>query len=218
MSVSAALKASARSAYRSLYRVASSTFDGDEPVLRAFRLKMRQDAVCDQAIIDLEQYKERERLAREVAEVLRKNIVQGVKVTTDSNSGLATWRLKFKPETEFGYNDTIKRSPTGDVTPRRSINKNEENNAQRIQTPSKSVPIYYSALKRAHKERSIPILREEDLEESFVRGSGPGGQSINKTENNVQLLHKPTSIRVSCQETRSLALNRKLARRLLLEK
>lgn len=76
----------------------------------------------------------------------------------------------------------------------------------------------FSVLKKAHKERVIPALREEDLEETFVRGSGPGGQSINKTENNVQLLHKPTMIRVSCQQTRSLEQNRKLARRLLVEK
>jgi len=51
-----------------------------------------------------------------------------------------------------------------------------------------------------------------------VRGSGPGGQSINKTSNNVQLLHKPSGIRVSCQITRSLETNRKLARRILFEK
>jgi len=51
-----------------------------------------------------------------------------------------------------------------------------------------------------------------------VRGSGPGGQSINKTENNVQLVHKPTRIRVTCQETRSLIQNRKIARKILLDK
>ena len=49
-------------------------------------------------------------------------------------------------------------------------------------------------------------------------GSGPGGQSINKTNNNVQLLHKPTGIQVKCQETRSLQQNRKIARKILLEK
>lgn len=84
--------------------------------------------------------------------------------------------------------------------------------------PDPSPPRNYSALKKAHKERKIPELREEDIEESFVRGSGPGGQSINKTKNNVQLLHKPTGIRVSCQETRSLQTNRMLARRQLLQK
>lgn len=52
----------------------------------------------------------------------------------------------------------------------------------------------------------------------FSSGSGPGGQSINKTSNNVQLIHKPTGTRVACQITRSLETNRKLARRILLEK
>lgn len=80
------------------------------------------------------------------------------------------------------------------------------------------MPRNFSALKRAHKDREIPELREEDIEESFVRGSGPGGQSINKTQNNVQLLHKPTGFRVACQETRSLQTNRMLARRWLLQK
>ena len=51
-----------------------------------------------------------------------------------------------------------------------------------------------------------------------IVGSGPGGQSINKTNNNVQLLHKPSGIQVKCQETRSLQQNRKIARKILLEK
>nr|GAT43990.1 predicted protein [Mycena chlorophos] len=83
---------------------------------------------------------------------------------------------------------------------------------------NKSPRMSYSALKVAHRNRVLPELKKEDIEESFVRGSGPGGQSVNKTENNVQLLHRPTGLRVSCHETRSLATNRQLARRLLLEK
>jgi uncharacterized protein (UPF0248 family) len=63
--------------------------------------------------------------------------------------------------------------------------------------------------------QALPELREEDLSEAFVRGSGPGGQKINKTSSRVVLVHTPTRIRVECQETRSLHQNRKLARRRL---
>ncbi len=61
-------------------------------------------------------------------------------------------------------------------------------------------------------------IREEDLEESFVRGTGPGGQKINKTSVCVVLTHRPTGVRVRCQETRSRELNRFLARRRLTDK
>jgi protein subunit release factor B len=55
-------------------------------------------------------------------------------------------------------------------------------------------------------------LREEDLVEKFVRGSGPGGQKINKTSSCVYLLHRPTGTEIKCQQERSQALNRFLAR------
>ena len=61
-------------------------------------------------------------------------------------------------------------------------------------------------------------LRESDLTEEFVRGSGAGGQKINKTSMVVILRHPATGLIVRCQESRSQALNRFLARRLLVEK
>lgn len=59
------------------------------------------------------------------------------------------------------------------------------------------------------------VLDSSDILESFIRGSGPGGQAINKLSTCVQLKHKPTGIVMRCQETRSRELNRELARRKL---
>ena len=61
-------------------------------------------------------------------------------------------------------------------------------------------------------------VREGDVEESFVRSGGHGGQNVNKTSTCVMLLHRPTGLRVKCQTTRHQAMNRFLARRLLLDK
>lgn len=61
-------------------------------------------------------------------------------------------------------------------------------------------------------------VREEDLEESFIRSKGPGGQNVNKVATCVVLRHGPSGLEVRCQRERSQALNRYLARRILLEK
>lgn len=61
-------------------------------------------------------------------------------------------------------------------------------------------------------------LNEDEIEEKFIRGSGPGGQKINKTSSCVELKHIKTGIVVKCQETRSQDQNRKIARSRLLEK
>ena len=58
---------------------------------------------------------------------------------------------------------------------------------------------------------------EEDLEESFILGGGPGGQKTNKTSNVVRLAHEPSGLSVRCGETRSRETNRWLARRTLAE-
>lgn len=59
---------------------------------------------------------------------------------------------------------------------------------------------------------------EVDIEESFIKGSGSGGQKVNKTSSAVQLLHKPSGIEIKCQRGRSQAMNRFHARRELCDR
>ncbi len=61
-------------------------------------------------------------------------------------------------------------------------------------------------------------IKEEDLIEKFILGSGRGGQNLQKTSSCVYLKHIPTGIEVKCQQDRSREINRVLARRMLCEK
>lgn len=58
-------------------------------------------------------------------------------------------------------------------------------------------------------------LREADLEESFIRSGGPGGQNVNKVATCVVLKHRPSGLVVKCRKERSQAMNRYWARRIL---
>nr|XP_033475069.1 probable peptide chain release factor C12orf65 homolog, mitochondrial [Epinephelus lanceolatus] len=64
----------------------------------------------------------------------------------------------------------------------------------------------------------LPVLNEDELDEQFVRGSGPGGQATNKTSNCVVLKHIPTGTVVKCHQTRSVDINRKRAREIMRKK
>jgi protein subunit release factor B len=74
--------------------------------------------------------------------------------------------------------------------------------------------------KEAQLARRMATLgvSEADIEESFVRSGGHGGQNVNKTSTCVMLVHRPTGLQVKCQQTRQQGLNRYIARRLLLDK
>jgi protein subunit release factor B len=71
------------------------------------------------------------------------------------------------------------------------------------------------ALKRRMHKLGI---HEKDIEEKFIRSKGKGGQHLNKTSTCVYLKHRPTGVEVKCQKTRSQALNRFWARRILINK
>jgi protein subunit release factor B len=66
---------------------------------------------------------------------------------------------------------------------------------------------------KLRKQMAHLQILESDLDEHFIRGSGSGGQKINKTSSCVQLNHAPSGIEIRCQKTRSQADNRFWARR-----
>jgi protein subunit release factor B len=77
-----------------------------------------------------------------------------------------------------------------------------------------------SAEKNEQLQRRMAALgiEEGDLVEKFVRGTGSGGQKINKTSSTVYLKHKPSGIEIKCQVGRSQAMNRFQARTELCDK
>ncbi len=80
------------------------------------------------------------------------------------------------------------------------------------------MPVSTDKEKRLTERMQALGVLERDIDEQFVRSSGAGGQNVNKVSSCVMLHHRPTGIRVKCQQERSQALNRFLARRLLLDK
>ena len=81
-----------------------------------------------------------------------------------------------------------------------------------------AVALRPETIQRIQSRMELAELADADIEEAFVRGSGSGGQKINKTSSCVQLKHIPTGTIVRCQETRSREANRWLAREMLAER
>ena len=81
-----------------------------------------------------------------------------------------------------------------------------------------AVALRPDTIQRIQSRMALAELADADIEETFVRGSGSGGQKINKTSSCVHLKHLPTGTIIRCQETRSREANRWLAREMLAER
>lgn len=79
-------------------------------------------------------------------------------------------------------------------------------------------PVSEEKIKWLKEKMNALGIKEEDIEEKFIRSSGKGGQKVNKTSSCVYLKHIPTGIEVKCMKERSQSLNRFLARRDLIKK
>ena len=80
------------------------------------------------------------------------------------------------------------------------------------------MPVSAEKIKALTERMANLGVSENEIAESFIRSSGPGGQKVNKSSTCVHLMHIPTGLSVKCQRERSQGLNRFLARRLLLDK
>jgi protein subunit release factor B len=81
-----------------------------------------------------------------------------------------------------------------------------------------SEPVTIQSAKDALARRMKRLgVREADLAETFARSSGPGGQNVNKVSTAVTLVHAPTGVAVTVQDSRSQSWNRRLARERLLD-
>ncbi|KAJ5936809.1 hypothetical protein N7466_003259 [Penicillium verhagenii] len=87
--------------------------------------------------------------------------------------------------------------------------------------PRLSTPQHPFSTTSISPEKALPPrlkLNDADLTISYLKGTGPGGQKINKTNSAVQIIHHPSGIVVKCQATRSRSQNAKTARLLLADK
>lgn len=116
------------------------------------------------------------------------------------------------------FND-LDQSQEGIIIDQIDTHHNASNSSDQFTAPTRpTLPTSIKKLNRLLSHSRDTTIPETDLIEKFVKGRGPGGQAINKTNSSVSLIHIPTGIRIQSQPTRSREENRKIARKILGER
>ncbi|CAE6433336.1 unnamed protein product [Rhizoctonia solani] len=191
--ITPALKSSARSAYRALFRASGTTFAGDDRVLYAFREKVRTETVAGRQEVDPAEYEARVKHAFEVAEVLKKNVVQGVKEGEGQDSA---WRLRMTSDTELGSNEAVKApySRPARGTPRTKCGED----------PNAVSPLPPRSLRHMVGSNSTRSY-------STASSSSPSNSIPHKKEQEVESEEKYDRVRVQSLRNRLLEVNRRVS-------
>ncbi|KAJ4506830.1 hypothetical protein HRR83_002949 [Exophiala dermatitidis] len=131
---------------------------------------------------------------------------------TESESTSASTNLNHE-KPPLSENDSKSTSNSDDVVAAadNSIPSNTTNDKSKHKSTTKEK-------RKAKQLPPRPTLPDSEIHHVYLKGTGPGGQKINKTNSAAQLTHLPTGIVVKCQATRSRAQNHEIAKRLLAEK
>jgi peptide chain release factor 2 len=122
--------------------------------------------------------------------------------TSESDHGIKNTLLHIKGENSYGF----LKYETGI---HRFVRYSPFNALKKRQTSFIAVYTY------VEEDLSELVVEEDQLEYSFYKASGAGGQHVNKTESAVRIKHLPTGIIVNCQNERSQAMNKNIALKLL---
>ncbi|KAL2393285.1 hypothetical protein ABEF93_002629 [Exophiala dermatitidis] len=138
---------------------------------------------------------------------------------TTTGTGPSTATSTTSESTTTNLNSNYEKPYTETDSESLGSSKSDDNLAGATsKTPNEKSKLTAKEKRKSKQLPPRPTLPDSEIHHVYLKGTGPGGQKINKTNSAAQLTHLPTGIVVKCQATRSRAQNHEIAKRLLAEK
>lgn len=154
------------------------------------------------------------RAAREPTRTVKPNIATAATTTAATDTSKTPHSSSTRPANHH-YTTPISSGQAVDATTKDSAAAISDKPAESFSSSAEFVGRDNNGVKLTRQQIT---LSESDLAESFTKGGGRGGQKVNKSNNCVLLVHKPTNTYVKCHATRSLVQNRILARKIMMNR